>query len=40
LRHEYLDAVQTEIAAIHQAIAQEHLDLRDQSGVLPAAATA
>jgi len=40
LRHEYLDAVQTDIAAIHQAIAAEYLQLYEQSGALPAAATA
>jgi uncharacterized alpha-E superfamily protein len=40
LRHEYLDAVQTDIAAIHQAIADEYLDLHDQAGALPAAAIA
>jgi hypothetical protein len=40
LRHEYLDAVQTDIAALHQAIAAEYLQLHEQSGELPAAATA
>jgi len=40
LRHEYLDAVQTDIAAIHQSIAAEYLQLYEQSGALPAAATA
>ena len=40
LRHEYLDAVQTDIAAIHQAIAAEYLQLYEQSGAQPAAATA
>jgi uncharacterized alpha-E superfamily protein len=40
LRHEYLDAVQTDIAAIHQAIAAEYLQLYEQSGALPVAATA
>lgn len=40
LRHEYLDAVQADIAAIHQAIAAEYLQLHDQSDALPAAATA
>jgi hypothetical protein len=40
LRHEYLDAVQTDIAAIHEKIAAEYFQLHEQSGALPAAATA
>ena len=40
LRHEYLDAVQTDIAAIHQAIAEEYLHFHEQSGLPPALKTA
>jgi uncharacterized alpha-E superfamily protein len=40
LRHEYLDAVQTDIAAIHENIAAEYFQLHEQSGALSAAATA
>jgi uncharacterized alpha-E superfamily protein len=39
-RHEYLDAVQADIAALHERIAAEYFQLHEQSGALPAAATA
>jgi uncharacterized alpha-E superfamily protein len=39
-RHEYLDAVQTDIAAIHEQIATEYFQLHKQSGVSLAAKTA
>jgi uncharacterized alpha-E superfamily protein len=40
LRHEYLDAVQSDLAALHEEIAAEYFQLHEQSGALPAAATA
>jgi hypothetical protein len=40
LRHEYLDAVQSDLAALHEEIAAEYFQLHDQFGALPAAATA
>ena len=40
LRHEYLDAVQTDIAAIHQSIAAEYLQLHEESDTPQATATA
>ena len=40
LRHEYLDAVQSDIAAIHEKIAAEYFQLHEQSSTLPAAAIA
>jgi uncharacterized alpha-E superfamily protein len=40
LRHEYLDAVQSDIAAMHEQIAAEYFQLHEQPGALPAAATA
>jgi uncharacterized alpha-E superfamily protein len=39
-RHEYLDAVQADIATLHESIAAEYFHLHDQSGELPAVATA
>ena len=37
LRHEYLDAVQSDIAAIHEKIAAEYFQLHEHSGAPPAA---
>jgi uncharacterized alpha-E superfamily protein len=39
-RHEYLDAVQADLAALHERISAEYFHLHEQSGELPAAATA
>lgn len=39
-RHEYLDAVQADIAALHERISAEYFHLHEHSGELPAAATA
>lgn len=39
-RHEYLDAVQADVAALHERIAAEYFHLHEQPGELPAAATA
>jgi uncharacterized alpha-E superfamily protein len=40
LRHEYLDAVQSDLAAIHKEIATEYFQLHERPGALPAAASA
>jgi uncharacterized alpha-E superfamily protein len=40
LRHEYLDAVQTDLAAIHEAIAAGYFHLHAHCGALPAAVNA
>ncbi len=40
LRHEYLDAVQADIAAIHEKIAAEYVQLHQHAGALPVAASA
>jgi uncharacterized alpha-E superfamily protein len=40
LRHEYLDAVQSDIAAIHGEIAAEYFQLHEQSAVQSSAASA
>jgi uncharacterized alpha-E superfamily protein len=40
VRHEYLDAVQTDIAAIHEQIAAEYFQLHEPAGVTANAATA
>ena len=40
LRHEYLDAVQTDIAVIHAEIATEYFQAHEHSGMVPTAAIA
>jgi uncharacterized alpha-E superfamily protein len=40
VRHEYLDAVQTDIAAIHEQIAAEYFQMHEPAGVTASAATA
>lgn len=39
-RHEYLDAVQADLAAIHAEIATEYFQLYEQAGTQPVAASA
>ena len=40
LRHEYLDAVQTDLMALHAAIEEKYFQLHAHCGALPAAANA
>jgi uncharacterized alpha-E superfamily protein len=40
LRHEYLDAVQSDLAAIHETIATEYFQLHEHASELPVAASA